>query len=212
MNTYLTDDDIKKIVRYLKSVLSEEKIKVIRDFEERGVHFSYSMGLNEHRNNMDKVWRYYNDKFDEDADKETLTKYKNFMFLGQWEYAGNLVKIYINNNHKKEHDIIIGIDLPEICDRINGLSSIKSQNKLGREISLKELIFADDFEEYLMNNFSKKSVNKELFKETERIADAIDKQYFGKRGEQEYSKYQRAVKLYMITGNRNLFHNMLVAE
>ena len=29
MNTYLTDDDIKKIVRYLKSVLSEEKIKEI---------------------------------------------------------------------------------------------------------------------------------------------------------------------------------------
>ncbi len=212
MNTYLNNDNIKRIVKYLKSVLPPEKIIIIKEFEERGVHFSYDIGINEHRDNIKKIWGYYDKKFKEVTDKETLLKYEKFMRYGQWEYAGYLVKTYINNNHKKEHDIITSINLPEICDMINGITSIKSQAKLCKEISLKELILSDNYEKYLINNFGEKSISKELLKETERIADELDKQYFGRRGEKEYLKYQYAVKNYLITGDRQLFHNLLNIE
>mgnify|MGYP000981864788 FL=1 len=74
------------------------------------------------------------------------------------------------------------------------------------------MFYEGGFEKYLTDKFGEKNVKPELLQETERIAKFIDSQYFGRRGENEYNKYQHAIKKYMITGDKNLLHNILNGE
>jgi hypothetical protein len=87
---------------------------------------------------------------------------------------------------------------------------IINEVRLHKQIDLKAAIFYDDgFDAYLNDTFGEKTVNPESLKETQRLAKHFDEMYYGKRGEPAYNKYEYAKRMYLITGDVNLLHNIL---
>lgn len=212
MQTYLNKERIKSIAAYLNRVLPKSTVKVFRDFEAKGIEFIYdSDNSNELQNNHIQVWKYYTKKFKEEGDNGRKLQYDEYERQGQWEYCNQLVDEFIHNKYLVEYETFVKTNIKAIYSELNGITSIRVALHL-QPINIKEIFHCDNYEKYLDEHYGEKSVNPELLKETERIAKMIDSQYYGRRGYENYSRYQNAVKEYMISGDVNLFHNLLNIE
>lgn len=212
MQTYLSKERIKAIANYLNSVLPKEAVKMFRSLEERGVHLDYNNNRHEaHITNCNIFYGWAQDQFKiaPTTPKENLERYNYLMRIGQWEYAKDFINAYIQNHLKKENEIITSINLSEINRRLPNMGII-NEVRLHKQIDLKAAIFYDDgFDAYLNDTFGEKTVNPEALKETQRLAKHFDEMYYGKRGEPAYNKYEYAKRMYLITGDVNLLHNIL---
>lgn len=212
MQTYLSKERIKAISSYLNDVLPKEKVKMFRSLEERGVHLDYNNDRDEaHRENCNVFWQYANEQFKiaPTTPRENLERYDYLMRIGQWEYAKDYITTYIKNHLQKENEVVTSTNLSEINRRLRNLGII-NEVRLHKQIDLKAAIFYDGgIDAYLNDNFGEKTINPELLKETKRLAEFFDKSYYGRRGETAYNKYEYAKRMYLITGDVNLLHNIL---
>ncbi len=212
MQTYLDKDKIKNIINHLKTHLPKEKLRVVRFWLDKGIELNYNQN---HQDNINRIWQYIVKEFEATTpkDSEIYKEYERNLNLVRWNEAGDVIKkTYVKKHYLKEYEPMKEIDLPFIYSGIDFINGIVNRVELHKHINLIDLIKSDDWEAYLEDNFGVRTVDKKLLEVTDRIAKLIDSQYFGRRGDKEYMKYQYAIKKYMITGDKNLLHNLLNNE
>jgi hypothetical protein len=210
MQTYLSKDKIKAIANYLNTAIPKQTAKILIELESKGVELIYSTGSYTHRENQLTLWKFIENEWRKQATPNDFGEYKRMLDMGWFEQCGNnFIVPYIDKHYKKEYDTICNTDLSEINNKLNYIGAVKTEAHLNQHIDLKEIVFSGDYEQYLTEHFGEKNIDPELLKITNRIADYIDSQYHGKRGEKEYIRYQYAIKQYMQTGDKQLLHNLL---
>jgi len=211
MHTYLSNDKIKTIANYLNNAIPKKTLEYILFWENKGIEFNYNDFHNGHTQNIQKIWNYISVEILKQNNQQAKDL-KRLIDGGHFFEAGEIINKYINVNYKQEYETVKNTNLPDIYNKICGINGILFNSHLHKSINLNELLQSQNYEKYLTDNFGESTIPTELLKETERIAKIIDSQYYGRRGIKEYQKYQYAIKEYMISGDKNLLHNLLNIE
>lgn len=196
---YLSEPKLKELRAYLKSVLPEDTLKVIRKLQAEHPDFDFYEST---INNRQKYWELMNDEL-----RVNNKQFKTAMRDNQMTYAGEIVNEFIEKHHKKEWQLMRGgFDPTGINARINGVAQFCKENYL-EHIDLKDIISAESTDDFV-NTYEKKFCDPKLVEISDRIIKYLDSVY-QKRGRDNYEIYQQAIREYMITGEPDKLHNIL---
>jgi hypothetical protein len=207
--TYLSDEKIKSIKAYLNTVMPKDVRETIKNlYEKHGLEL-----FQKTTDNKEIIWRFVSNEMTKDETcyncwglQENNLTYKELLHKGHYHEARQILDKYVEKHYKKEWQVVTEkFDPSKIWLNLN--LNVKNDNKI-EPFSLKEIILSKSLDEYF-ERFEKKNCDPELTKISDNICKYIDSVYSQKRGEDNYNRYQEAVKTYMISGEKYLLHNIL---
>lgn len=206
MKTYLSEQKLKGLKSFLDQQIPKATIEVLKKLTSEGLDLFESTAKN-----REQMWHYYNDKV-RGLNNKASEDFLRFAARGSFYEMGDIVKGYIEKNHKRENEIIANFSPDGINHYIYGIDMIWQKNHLCDDnfFNVKDLVYVESFDIYIDNKFSIKNVDKELLKQADKIANDIDAVYMPKvRSEDSYNKYIAAQKEYFLTGDRQKLFNLL---
>lgn len=212
MKTYLSKEKIKSISNQLNSLLPKNIKESFIFWENKGVNFDYVGNLNSVYENKAKVWHYIKEEFIKNQSPEISKKVKQLLDRAMFEDANNIIQKEINAEYNKHYNNIKNIDFAQINFSINGVNTITSNSHLHKAICISEIIHSENVEKYLTEKYGEQTIPKENINKIEHLAKMIDDQFMLEHSKENYYKYKNAVAEYMITGDKNLLHNLIFME
>jgi hypothetical protein len=201
MNTYLDEQSIKQLKNYLKEKFTPDVVATVRRLEKE-----MNVELSDTSFNIRVFNEYVARRLDNDLSPLGIKYRNNKWSVGQ--VAAEAFQEYRKKNFAKEYDIICNrYNVTEIWHYLNGVQGFCIKHYI-EAIQIKDILYSDNLEAFC-DSYSIKNADKKLVDLTNNICKYIDSIYFGKRGENNYAIYQEAIRVYMITGNKVAFHNIL---
>jgi hypothetical protein len=210
MNTYLSDENIKVLKQYLKTHLPPKTRAILLNLKlKTGLELYYDT-----KTNTQLLWQFILNEIR--SNNDTVTAEYNKLAITNDVYAiSDLVFKYISKHYAEEWQVVNNLNNnPAYVDGrlqttiIDYLSNFAQYYKVS-PLTIKECVECSSFDE-LLERYSIKNIDKDVYKKTEAFAKAIDIFYKDVQyNTPEYKKMRFATEMYLKNKDIQELHNLI---